>query len=109
MDILIILTLFFAFTIVPVKVSANILKIDGATLGTCFFAVILSIVANAMAIGFIGEGFFPSIVALIITGFFFAWLFNTNTVTGFILAAISIGVQLVIALIVAGLGFALFS
>ena len=109
MDILIVLVLLLTFTIAPIKVGANILKIDEASLGRCFFAVILSIVANAMAVGFIGEGLFPSFVALIITGFFFAWLVNTNTVTGFVLATISIGVQFGIILIAAGLGFALFS
>lgn len=109
MEILMIIILFFTFTIIPVKVGANILKIDGATLGVCFFAVILSIVANGLATGFIGEGLFPSFIALIITGFFFSWLFNTNTVTGFVLAAISIGVQLGIILVAAGLGYAIFA
>lgn len=87
MEILILLVLLFIFTVVPVKIGANILKINDATLGVCFFAVILSIVANALATGFIGEGLFPSFVALIITGFFFAWLFKTNSVSGFVLAA----------------------
>jgi hypothetical protein len=109
MDILIVLVVLFAFTVIPVKVGAHFLNIDGATLGVCFFAVILSIVANALATGFIGEGFFPSFIALIITGIFFSWLFKTNTVTGFVLATISIGVQFGIVLIAAGLGFALFA
>ncbi|GLS90101.1 hypothetical protein GCM10007916_11680 [Psychromonas marina] len=106
MDILIVVVILFVFTVVPVKVGANILKIEGATLGICFVAVLLSVLANALATGFIGEGFFPSFVALIITGFFFSGLFKTNTVTGFVLAAISVGVQIGVAMIAVGLGFA---
>ncbi|AQP98585.1 hypothetical protein B0W48_01495 [Pseudoalteromonas aliena] len=101
MEILIVLLVLFVFTVIPVKVGASFLNIDGATIGVCFFAVILSIIANVLAIGFIGKGFFPSIIALIITGIFFSWLFKTNTVTGFVLATISIVVQFSIVFIAA--------
>ncbi|PKF63003.1 hypothetical protein CW745_06140 [Psychromonas sp. psych-6C06] len=106
MEVLIAISLLFLFTVVPVKVGANILKIEGATLGVCFIGVLLSIVANVLATAFIGEGFFPSVVALLITGFFFSVLFKTNTVTGFVLATISVGVQLGLAMAAVGLGFA---
>lgn len=109
MEILVVFILLFTVTVIPVKIGANILKLNGSTLGVCFFAVILSVFANALSTGLIGEGFFPSFVALIITGFFFAWIFRTNVVTGFILAAISIAVQLGIAIAIAGLGFALLA
>ena len=109
MEILIILVVVFLFTVIPVKIATHFLKINDASLGVCFIAVILSIVASALARGFIGEGFFPGIIALIITGIFFSWLFKTNTVTGFVLAAISIGVQFALVLIAAGLGYALFA
>lgn len=109
MDILILLVLLLTFTVIPIKVGANILKIDDASLGSCFFAVILSVIANAITVGFIGEGFFPGFVAVILTAFFFAWNFNINTVTGFVLATISMGVQLAIIFVVTGLDVALFS
>jgi len=56
---------------------------------------------------FVGEGVFPSVIVSVITGVFFSWLFKTNTVTGFVLAGVSIGVQLLFTFIIAGLGFAL--
>ncbi|WP_160061459.1 hypothetical protein [Psychromonas sp. L1A2] len=110
MDIIIILFLFamlFFFTAIPIKIGAHILKIEGATIGVCFIAVVLSIIASILVALFIGEGIFPSVIAFIITGIFFSWLFKTNTVTGFVLAGISIGVQLLFTFIIAGLGFAL--
>ena len=107
MEILIVLIILFVFTVIPIKIGANILKIEGATLGVCFIAVILSIIASVLAAVLIGEGFFPSFIAFLITAVFFSWLFKTNTITGFVLAAISIGVQFGIVLIAAGLGFAL--
>jgi len=107
MEILIVLVIIFIFTVIPIKIGANLLKIEGATLGVCFIAVILSIIASILATVLIGEGFFPSFIAFLITAVFFSWLFKTNTVTGFVLAAISIAVQFGIALIAVGLGFAL--
>ncbi|WP_137297909.1 hypothetical protein [Psychromonas sp. SP041] len=110
MDILVILIAFFVlfiFTAIPIKISANILNIEGATIGVCIIAVILSIIASILATLFIGEGVFPSVIAFIITGIFFSWLFKTNTVTGFVLAGISIGVQLILTFFIAGLGYAL--
>jgi len=107
MEILLVFIILFVFTVIPIKIGTNILKIEGATLGVCFVAVILSIIANVLAAILIGEGFFPSFVAFLITAVFFSWLFKTNTATGFVLAAISIGVQIGIVLIAAGLGFAL--
>ena len=105
MEILIVLIILFVFTVIPIKISANILKIEGATLGVCFIAVILSIIASVLAAVLIGEGFFPNLISFLITAVFFSWLFKTNTITGFVFAGISIGVQFCIVLIAAGLLF----
>ncbi|WP_435236685.1 hypothetical protein ACR30L_03630 [Psychromonas sp. PT13] len=107
MGIIIFLLVLFIFTVGSIKVAANLMKIDGATIGTCFIAVILSIVANGIAGAFLGEGLIASIVALILTGAFFGWLFKTSTLTGFVLALISIAVQFGFVLLAGALGFAL--
>ena len=106
MEIIIILFILLLLSVIPVKIGASILQVSGVTLGTCFLAVILSMIATWLTGKFIGEGLFPSVIALIITGIFFAWIFNTNTVTGLVLAAVSLAVQFGIVLVVAGLGFA---
>jgi len=109
MDILIGITILLAFTIVPLKVGTNILKIKDADLANCFVAVILSIIATLIVTMFLGKGFFPSCLALIVTGGFFSLFFKINIMTGFLLATISMGIQMIVTLIAVRFGFDFFS
>lgn len=109
MDILIGIFIIFTFTVAPLKVGANILKIEKNNLSSCFVGVFLYIIAVQLIKVMIGDGLFPDSMALIVTGGFFSLLFKTNIVTGFILAVLTMGIQTILSLIAIGLGFTFFS
>jgi hypothetical protein len=107
MGIIIFLLVLCVFTVGSIKIAANIIIKDETTLGTCFLAVILSIIANGMTGALLGPGLLSSFIAIIITGVLFGWLFKVNTLIGCVLALVSIAVQFGMILVAGLLGFAL--
>lgn len=97
------------FATVCVKVTAGFFDIDNAGFGTCLFAVILSSVATIILSVFFGEGFFIYFIALLISGFIYSLLFSVNALVGFVVAFVSLIIQVISSTFLIGFGLAVFA
>ncbi|WP_220718221.1 hypothetical protein [Agarivorans litoreus] len=104
MTIVLTLSLLTLFMLAPIKLGTHVLKIERSGIDVCFVAVIAALAATAFTEMVIGEGVFPTLVALVITSILFSLVFRTTAVAGFVLALLSTAIQFTFALALVALG-----
>mgnify|MGYP000162124931 CR=1 FL=1 len=104
MTIVLTLSLLTLIMLAPIKLGTQVLKIERSGIDVCFIAVIAAIAATAFTEMVIGEGLFPSLVALVTTSILFSLVFRTTAVAGFVLALLSTAIQFAFALGLVALG-----
>lgn len=103
------LILMVAFILVPFRIAAKFLGVRRYSYKICFFAVISSGVAEAVAIDMVSNVFLASIIALILTGIFFSVLFDAEFKQGIIISLLALVIQFCSILILGGLGLGIYA
>ncbi|WP_163132806.1 hypothetical protein [Agarivorans sp. Alg241-V36] len=104
MTIVLTLSLLTLIMLAPIKLGTQVLKIERSGIDVCFVAVIAAIAASVFTELVIGEGFFPTLVAIVITSILFSLVFRTTAVAGFVLALLSTAIQFAFTLAIVALG-----
>ena len=99
-----VLILMVAIILVPFRIAAKFLGARRYSYMICFFAVISSGVAGAVATDMVSNVFLASIIALIFTGIFFSVLFDAGFKQGITISLLAFAIQLCSILILGGLG-----
>ncbi|MDO6764068.1 hypothetical protein [Agarivorans sp. 1_MG-2023] len=107
MTVVITLALLTLIMLAPIKIGTQVLKIERSGMDVCFIAVILAIAAGMLTDIVIGQGFFPTLVAIVVTSILFSLLFKTTAVAGFVLALLSTGIQLLFTVAIVAFGVAI--
>ncbi|MGF1686459.1 hypothetical protein L4C36_07155 [Photobacterium japonica] len=108
MDVVLAIFVFMFFTVLSIKLAAKLLDVDSPGAGLCVLATILSAVVSAVLIVFSGAGVIAAVVSFFVTGAVYTFVFGVNAIVGFVLAGVSMAVQM--AFIIAAvmvLGFSL--
>ncbi len=107
------LILFFValvlLTVFPVMVAAKMLGAENTSFFPCLLVVIASVVANKVGVALADNQLIASIIAIAITALCISMMLGAKYFQSLLISLLSIGVQFVIAIVLATIGFAALS
>ena len=107
MNLLIFLAIVVILTVIPVMIAAKMLKANRSSFWICLLAVIASVASDHLSSMFIANDGIAYLVALAITALCFSAILGASFIQSLVIALVSIGIQFVIALLLAVMGLQL--
>lgn len=103
MGFLIFIALVIMFTVIPVMVAAKILGAERTSFMRCLLVVIASVAAETIASNLVDNEVIAGLIAIAFTGLCISVILGAKYLQSIVIAVLSIGVQLGLAILLAGL------
>lgn len=106
MSFLLFLVIVISLTVLPIMISAKVLRANKTSFKTCLITAIGAVAVETFTRSVIVNPGFAGLVALIICGILFSLVLETGYKKGFIISLLALGVQLLLGYALTGIGLA---